>query len=374
MGLAISTNLEAIRVHDNLVTSNNNVAKSLRRLSSGLRINSAKDDASGFAIANSFKAKASAMRVSSQNASEGQSMLQVADGAYSKIDDILVRMKSLATQAASGQTENLTTMNNEFLALQKEIDHIANSTKYGGTALIDGSSSGSGSVYTGTQALQNLYNFVGTLNVDTKSDAGSASTALGMYDTTGLTMAEGNIFANLHVIAEFIAVNGVAPAQTTAWNSNVSQLTAMYNSYLEPGSSSGGGLVTFQVGATNTATDRLTISFDGATSDSLKVSSSAIGIASQESAREAMSALDLALTSINAFMGNIGAYQNRLQYAIENLAIGTENFMSSASAIEDADMASEMSELSKNQILQQSGMAMLSQANQSPQQILSLLR
>src|SRR5512142_3328347 len=114
MGLKVNTNLEALSVQNNINLTNARVADSLRRLSSGLRINSAKDDAAGFAIANSFAAKISAMRVASQNASEAQSMLQTADGAYTKINDILVRMKSLATQAASGQTENQSTMNSEF--------------------------------------------------------------------------------------------------------------------------------------------------------------------------------------------------------------------------------------------------------------------
>src|SRR5512142_2730598 len=113
MGLKVNTNLEALSVQNNINLTNARVADSLRKLSSGLKIQSAKDDAAGFAIANSFKAKIAAMRVSSQNASEAQSMLQTADGAYSKIHDILIRMKSLATQASSGQTENQTTMQSE---------------------------------------------------------------------------------------------------------------------------------------------------------------------------------------------------------------------------------------------------------------------
>lgn len=131
MGLTVNTNMDAIYVQNNIITTNNAITQSLQRLSSGLRISSAKDNPSGFAVANSFNAKVSAMRVASQNASEGQSMLQVADGAYSRINDILVQMKALATQAASGQTESLATMNNEFGALQNEIDQIANSTQYG---------------------------------------------------------------------------------------------------------------------------------------------------------------------------------------------------------------------------------------------------
>jgi flagellin len=276
MGLKVNTNMEALDVHNNLVNTNNKVADSLKRLSSGLRINSAKDDASGFAIANSFAAKISAMKVASQNASEAQSMLQTADGAYTKVNDILVRMKSLATQAASGQTESLGTMENEFSSLQSEIDRISASTKYGSTTLIDGT--------------------------------GSASTG-----------------------------------------------------------------ITFQVGATNGAENQIVVKFDSATAAALGVSTS-IGIGSLASAQDAMSAIDTALTSINSYMGSIGAYQNRLQYTIDNLATSVENYSSSESTIRDVDMASEISDFTKNQILQQAGMAMLSQANSGPQQILTLLR
>jgi flagellin len=276
MGLKVNTNMEAIDVHNNLVNTNAKIADSLKRLSSGLRINSAKDDAAGFAIANSFAAKISSMKVASQNASEAQSMLQTADGAYTKVNDILVRMKSLATQAASGQTESLATMGDEFTALQNEIDRITTSTKYGSTTLIDGS--------------------------------GSAASG-----------------------------------------------------------------ITFQVGATNGPENQIIVKFDSATATALGVSSS-IGITSLASAQAAMTAIDSALTSINAYMGSIGSYQNRLQYTIDNLATSIENYSSSESTIRDVDMASEISDFTKNQILQQAGMAMLAQANSGPQQILTLLK
>ena len=278
MSLRINTNVDALNVHNSLVNTSDKISTSLKRLSSGYRINSARDDASGFAIANSFSAKVGSMKVASQNASEAQSMLQVADGAYSKVNDILVRMKNLATQAASGQTESLTTMNNEFASLQKEIDRISGSTTYGTKNLTDGNST--------------------------------------------------------------VASNGV----------------------------------TFQVGATNATNNQINLKFSGAMAGCLGVSSSAISLNTAADAGKAMDAIDAALTSINSYMGDIGAYQNRLQYTIENLAVGIENFSASQSTIKDVDMADEMTTFTKNQILQQSGMAMLSQANQAPQQVLTLLR
>lgn len=274
MGLKVNTNMEALNVQNNIANTNNRVADSLRKLSSGLRITSAKDDAAGFAVANAFKAKISAMRVASQNASEAQSMLQVADGAYGKVHDILLRMKSLATQANSGQTENQATMNTEFTNLREEIDRIAASTKYGNKVLIN----------------------------DTQQATG----------------------------------------------------------------------IDFRVGATSSTNDKINVKFMGADATDLNLSTASIS--STANAELAMNSIDTALTSINAYMGEVGAYQNRLQYTVENLAISIENFSASESTIRDVDMASEISTFTKNQILQQAGMAMLAQANQAPQQVLSLLR
>ena len=271
MSLRINTNVEALTVHANLVKTSNALEKSLSRLSSGYRINSAKDDAAGFAVANKFKAAISSMNVAYQNATEAQSMLNVADGGYTEIESILVRMKDLATQAASGQTDN-DPLASEFQLLQSEIDRIANSTTYNDKHLIDDTSSA----------------------------------------------------------------------------------------------------VTFQVGQTNNTDFQLTITMEDATAGTLGVST--LSLSNVESAQSAMDALDTALSSINEYMGTVGAYQNRLEYTMENLSSSIENFSASESAIRDVDMASEVMTFTKNQILQQSGMAMLAQANSAPQQILSLLQ
>jgi flagellin len=281
-GLVVNTNMNALTIENILSNTNSSVSSSLTKLSSGLRINSAQDDPAGYAIANSFKAKINSMTVASQNANQAQSMLQTADGAYSQINDILVSMKSLATEAASGQESatNLNSLQGEFSDLQNEIDQIANSTQYGSTNLIDGT-----------------------------------------VPSTGIT---------------------------------------------------------FQIGASNATNNRLAITFNGATAACLGVSSGSSGgnvsIGSLASAQLAMTALDTALTSINAFMGDVGGLQNQISYTINNLTTSIQNYTSSASTIEDVDMASEVSNMTKHQILQQSAMAMLAQANSQPQAILKLLQ
>jgi flagellin len=276
MALSINTNTDAIKIHGLLVNSSKSLSESLTKLSSGKRINSAKDDAAGYSVANKFKSDISAMKVAYRNASEGESMLSVADGAYNKINDIVTRMKELATQAASDQTPQAP-LQSEFQALQSEIDRIANSTKYNARKLIDGSSN----------------------------------------------------------------------------------------------------CITFQIGQSNGIDYQLAIGLLSAKSSDLGIPGSgvnAVKIDSVATAQSAMDLLDTALSSINAYMSTVGAYQNRLEYAMDNLSITIENFSASESTIRDVDMASEVTNYTKNQILQQSGMSMLAQANAAPQQILTLLK
>ena len=139
-GMVVNTNMDALTIENILSNTNSSVSSSLTKLSSGLRINTAADDPAGYAIANAFKSAISSMQVASQNANQANSMLQTADGAYSQINNILVSMKSLATEAASGQEgqTNLDSLSGEFADLQAEIEQIAGSTQYGSTSLING--------------------------------------------------------------------------------------------------------------------------------------------------------------------------------------------------------------------------------------------
>jgi flagellin len=277
MGFSINTNTDAINVHRNLTLTSSRMTDSLKRLSSGLRINSAKDDASGLAVANSFAAKIASLKVGSQNAKEAQAMLQTADGALSKINDILVRMKSLATEGASEQSD-VSKLSPEFDKLMADIDAIANSTAYNGTSLL---------------------NAVATVKFQLGSNAvADEQVSLSTVDANTLILGTG-----------------------------------------------GGGA------ALSTA-----------------------GLGTHAASALAMGIVDEAIDDVSTAMAAIGASQNELQYKSENLAITMENYAASESAIRDVDMAAEMTNFTKNQILQQSGMAMLAQANAAPQQILSLLK
>lgn len=277
MGVRINTNIEAINVHRSLVATNNKIATSLNRLSSGHRINSAKDDAAGFAVANTFRSLTSSLRAARQNASEASSMVQVADGGLNKVMDLLVRMRELATQSAGDQLSDTERayLNEEFGEIVEEIDRISNTAEYNGVKLLDGT-------------------------------AGTA------------------------------------------------------------------GTVTFQIGARNTADDRLTLVLQDTDSTALGVNASAVDTLTN--AQTAIDDIDSAIETLNTRTSTVGAFQNQLQHVMDTIDITIENFSASESAIRDVDLAWEMSIFTKNQILQQSGVAMLAQANRGPQQLLQLLQ
>jgi len=270
MSLRIQNNIPALNAHRQLTISDSGLSKSLERLSSGYRINRAADDAAGLAISQGMRADIASYRVASRNVSEANALAQVAEGAYDQIGNMLVRLKELATQAASANADsNLTKINSEGNQLVAEIDRIAAVTEYAGTTLLDGTFAGS-----------------------------------------------------------------------------------------------------FQVGAKNTANDRIDISLSGVSTTDLAISADQMLTAA--GAQTFLATIDSAIGILNDARGGIGAIQNRLNYASANLATTIENVQAAESVIRDVDMAAEMTTFTKNQILLQAGTAMLAQANMAPQVVLSL--
>jgi len=277
MGFRIQNNIAAMNAQRNLGISDAGLSKSLERLSSGYRINSAKDDAAGLAISQGFRANIASAAVAQRNISEANALLQTAEGAMSNVGDILTRMKELATQAASanvGDTD-CTKINSEFTDLKSEIDRIATSTKYAGRALTTGEF----------------------------SDAA------------------------------------------------------------------------FQIGYTNTTADsQISVSIANIGTASTGINVTGASVASAASALAAMATIDTAVGTLATDRAKVGSYQNRFGYAAGNLSVTLENMTAAESVIRDVDMAAEMTNFTKNQILVQAGTAMLAQANAAPQQVLSLLK
>ncbi len=267
MGLQINTNVSAINAYRNLTGTQGSMQTSLERLSSGLRINRAADDAAGLAISESLRTQVKGLNQAIQNAQDGISMVQTAEGALNEVHAIYQRQRQLAVQAANGtnSTANLSQIQAEITQLDNEVSAIAQRTNFNGKALV---------------------------------------------------------------------TSGTA------------------------------GTVTLQVGAN--ATDTMVVTLAA-------VDTTTVTVTGAGAATNAITLLDAKIDALSTTRANLGAVQNRLNSTINNLGVSSENLAASESRIRDTDMAKEMTNFSRSQILQQAGVSMLAQANQAPQSVLKLL-
>jgi flagellin len=401
--LAIKNNTMADTAARHLGTSYDSLSKSVERLSSGLRINSAKDDAAGLAVREMIRADMAQIRQASRNAQDAVSMLQTAEAAMGVMDDLLVRMKELSEQAATGSysDEQRTIMNEEFDQLAQEITRIADSTTFNGTSLLDGTAAsvsfhlGSGSIaFSTTQvdantiangasvrsnvAIAQTVQHDGPAVADTDTalyiaaadiDAGAGDSTitfkfnggadvvvdLAAYDATGVTLDE--------LVSEINAEAGVnyASAVSDGAGEFILQLT---------GTAGVGGDFAFTAGATDLA------AFDNVADFTETTASEAAGANSLTTAAGAALALDVVSTAIetkDTYRAKLGYYMNRLEAAVSILDIQAENLSQAESRISDVDVATEMAAMTRNQVLAQAGIAMLAQANTMPQMALKLL-
>jgi flagellin len=381
MGLRINTNVSALNTHRQLKISDSALAKSLERLSSGFRINKAADDAAGLAVSQRFRADLASFAVASRNTTEATALLQVAEGAADQIGNMLTRLKELATQAASANAnDNLATINSEQQKVLDEINRIANSTSYGNLDLIDGTfgvgTSATGTALTAANGFESLtgmkQGYTYLLNVqDTAGD--DSQIRITAYNAAGATAGMEEIYgwSGPSSGTKDISFNSLGVTLTV--NSNISNGTAI------SGATAAGSQViaqesgnsTFQVGTTNDSNDQIAITLDSMLTTDLGIHS--IGMDTADNARNALTSIDAAISNLSSARANIGAYQNRLSFAAANLSTTIENMSAANSVIRDVDMAAEMTEFTKSQILMQSGTAMLAQANLSPQLVLSLI-
>ncbi|MFH2043931.1 MAG: flagellin [Pseudomonadota bacterium] len=371
MGLRIQNNISAMNAHKNLQIADSGMSKSLERLSSGYRINSAKDDAAGLSISQGFRADIASYKVASRNTAEANSLLQVAEGSIDQIGNMLTRLKELATQAASANSgSNLDKINAEGNKLVNEIDRIANSTEYAGTKLLDGSFgvSVSGGTF---NAAAGLGGAEGLVSASTYNIVAASTSATEASITVSATFASGE-----HVSQTVFGVTEAASGTTKdvsfealglklTLNDNWTDATATTTLTSSTATASN-----FQVGAKNTGNDQVGVLLGSATSTALGLSTDQLSTAAN--AKTFMATLDTAIGTLSSTRGDIGAAQNRLSYAAANLSTTIENTQAAESVIRDVDMAAEMTTFTKNQILLQAGTAMLAQANMAPQGVLSL--
>jgi flagellin len=372
MGLRIQNNIAALNAQKNLSTNSLNLSKSLERLSSGFRINRAADDAAGLAISQQFRADIASYKVASQNVTEANSLLQVAEGATDQVGNMMTRLKELATQASSANAgSNITKINAEGNQLIDEIDRIANSTEYAGSKLLNGTfgvSASSGGTFTAGAGYSSASGMEGskTYTIVATTVSGGKTNV-----TISATLSSGRVSETLY------DVNVPATGATGQYKFSSLGLSVTFNEHLArtAGStviSNAGTAADFQVGAKNTADDRIGITLTSVTSSALGLSKDKLDTAAE--AKAFLTTVDNAISTLNAKRGDIGAAQNRLTYASSVLTTTIENNVAAESAIRDVDMAAEMTTFTKTQILMQAGTAMLAQANSSPQLVLSLFK
>ncbi|WP_208324064.1 flagellin [Diaminobutyricimonas sp. TR449] len=284
MGMQINTNIAALNAHRNLSNTQNDLSKSLEKLSSGLRINRAADDAAGLAISEGLRAQVNGLTVAARNAQDGISVIQTAEGALTEVHSILQRMRDLAVQGGndSNNAESRLAIKAEADALGKELDRVTQGTNFNGIALL----------------------------------------------------------------------NGTAGAATD-------------------------GVLSFQVGAGSTGNDKISVTLANVATDVGTLGSAAgatgFDVTNATAASTTITAIDAAITKISTSRAGLGAVQNRFESTINSLNVSKENLTAAESRIRDTDMASEMVNFTRANILSQAGTAMLAQANQSNQGVLQLL-
>lgn len=284
MAIRIFNNTASVNAQRNLDINSSRLSKSIERISSGIRINKGSDDAAGLAISEGLRSDIRALRQATRNANDGMSLVNVAEGALNEQSGILIRLRELASQAATGtvgSTERAS-IQLEFSALRQELTRIANTTEFNGIGLIDGS-----------------------------------------------------------------LASSVASTSHTL----------------------------IQIGIDNTANSRLdlndTLALDAVTAEKLGLN--VLSVSASAEALTALASIETAIASVTASRGKVGAIQNRLQRSVSSLSISTENLQAAESAIRDADIAHEIAELTRNQILVQTSTAMVGQSNLIPQSVLQLL-
>jgi flagellin len=383
MGLRVNNNIAALNAYRNLSVTDGQMSKSLEKLSSGFRINRAADDAAGLAISEGLRSQIGGLKVAVRNTQDGISVVQTAEGALTETTSILQRMRDLSVQAANDGGLNADAKGNiqkEMTQLKSELTRISDTTKFNGSKLLDGNFAAKFQV--GANSGESIDVAVGTamsaagLGVDTVdvTTGGPQWT----FDPHAVDYADTT--AGGPTITVDVKSSGARTLDLTGWDTAGTADAASKNQAIlqtafdkELGSSGFSvkvgnyGEITAN-GPTGAATGDLAIAGAGVSGTATFNATAASG------ASAGIDAIDLAIKTVSSTRADLGAIQNRFDHTINNLNVAVENLTASESRIRDADMAQEMVQYTRNQILSQAGTAMLAQANQASQGVLSLLR
>ncbi|MCW4456295.1 flagellin [Flavobacterium sp. MXW15] len=401
MAQVINTNVMSLNAQRNLNTSGASLATSIQRLSSGLRINSAKDDAAGLAISERFTTQIRGLDVAVRNANDGISLAQTAEGAMVEIGNNLQRIRELSVQSANATNSesDRKALDAEVKQLVEEIDRVSRQTNFNGTTLLDGSFSGAlfqvgadAGQTIGINSIVNARTSAIGATVFAKDAEGTALDTAAVAaltpdadDPTKVVLAGGTI--NDVTIGDLkLDASATGKEAASALQSAINAKMDQTGVYARLDVNAAGDEFTVSLVAIKGNTNIVTGGFgDSAFTDPDeidlttaatfdRVHAEDLDITTVEGAQRALSIIDNALTSVNSSRAEMGAIQNRFTSTIANLSTTSENLSASRSRIRDTDYAKETAELTRTQILQQAGTAMLAQANTSTQNVLSLLQ
>ncbi len=388
MGLRINQNIAAMNSYRNLSATDTQMSKSLEKLSSGFRINRAADDAAGLAISEGLRSQVGGLKVAVRNAQDGISVVQTAEGALTEVHSILQRVRDLAVQAGndSNNTKSREAIKTESDSLVAELGRIAESTNFNGIDLLKGNGAGGNLKFqVGAAGNSNSVIEVSLAGANVKSIADglgaavSGSTAVVATPTTvtgAMTFTIGTTgnsetvtTASVGAAGTIKTVQGLAD-QLNADTAFSAKLTASVDkdNQLVVQAKDGRAVVGGNTAGTHAAAGT------GVAVSVTAASVTGLDFTNSTNAQNSIRRLDTAIQSVSTARAGLGALQNRFEHTINNLNVSVENLSASESRIRDADMAQEMMQFTRNQILSQAGTAMLAQANQGSQGVLQLLR
>lgn len=377
--MRINYNATAMRANNSLNVADNRVSASLQRLSSGLKLNQAKDNPSGYAIARRMDAQIEGVSVATKNASTGISIIETADGALVEVHEMLQRMNELAIKSATGTltTSDRAIVQEEMKQLKEEVTRISKDTEFNGQTLLDGSFELKGytdnrnvkvgyysdeviaKVYT-IDALDIYYEDIATGKIDLDRTKNSFKAEDGKGFPTGAVLsAVGENCVTITANNGFeltldVTPNGVSPYSVGPLEVDITGIGAMDT----------------QIGANEGQTLAIRIP----TISLQRLGLTNADLSTQESSSDAIEAIKGAIAYVSSARSRLGAYQNRLEHTVSSLDITSENMTASYSRIMDADVSEEMTDYTTQQVVEQAAVSMLAQANERPSQILQLLQ
>ena len=403
----INTNMSANIAANSMVRNERTMTSTMERLSTGLRINSAKDDAAGLAISSKMTSQIRGLDQAVRNANDAISMIQVAEGAMKEVTNMFQRMRELAVQSISDSntTDDRSALNNEYKQLSAEVARIAENTQWNGTNILDGARTNS-VFQIGANAAQTISVNFGDLSTNNATvvatqSAGSAATTtapstslafsgtVAADDVISFKTSDGNFATVTLSAAQAALLNStdsqksasaaLADAHADSLDSVVTTVGTLTSSDATVGTltlkiTDGDLVISGTPGAATTSTaSRVTVT-DLQITRGTHAPIAASDITTRASATSALGILDTGIEGVNSTRATLGASMSRLEYAADNLQNVSQNSSAARSRVLDADYASETTELARTQIIQQASTAMLSQANQAQQSVLSLLK